>query len=167
MTSQTAKKIINATNALECKELSHEILNFEKTAWEEIAKSKCKPGIFQKFCQNSCLLDVLIHCTGTKQIIESAKDKFWGTGIPLQEDDCLNPRRWLSRGSGIMGEILTEIRDELRNTPIHTPTPPNTSTEDQQHPPNTQHPVLTLDQATGGADTENVISAGNHHVMEH
>ena len=82
----TAKKIINATNAMECKELSREISNFEKTSWEECAKAKCKPGIHQKFSQNSCLRDVLIHCTGNKQIIESAKDKFWGTGIPLQDD---------------------------------------------------------------------------------
>ena len=72
----TAKKIINATNAMECKELSREINKFDKTSWEECAKSKCKPGIYQKFNQNSCLRDVLIHCTGNKQIIESAKDKF-------------------------------------------------------------------------------------------
>ena len=170
----TAKKIINATNALECKELSRDILNFEKTAWEEIAKAKCKPGITQKFRQNSCLRDVLIHCTGNKQIIESAKDKFWGTGVPLQDDDCLNPRKWLSRGPGIMGEILTEIREELRNIPSHAPTTLNTSTEGQPQLLNTQHPVLTPIPSTGAVNTENHTSVdnvqtgdSNHSGMEH
>ena len=170
----TAKKIINATNAMECKELSREILNFEKTTWEEHAKAKCKPGIFQKFHQNSGLRDVLIHCTGDKQIIESAKDKFWGTGIPLQDDDCLNPSKWLSRGSGIMGEILTEIREELRNTPIMPPpTRPTTSTESTSHLPQVQHTALsTQSQLQSNVNTESTLSTNRietatHPEMEH
>ena len=149
----TANKIINATNALECKELSREIANFDKTTWEECAKKRCKPGILEKFRQNSCLSDVLIHCTGDKQIIESAKDKIWGTGIPLHDDDCLNPRKWLSHGPGIMGEILTEIREELRLIPVasHTnskPSLPNTLIDNSNH----HHTVLISDQTIGHGD---------------
>lgn len=169
----TAKKIINATNAMECKELSREILNFEKTTWEENAKSKCKPGIFQKFYQNSCLRDVLIHCTGDKQIIESAKDKFWGTGIPLQDDDCLNPRKWLSRGPGIMGEILTEIREELQITPIVPSTIPTTSIDDTNHSPLTQQTARSdqlqtqLNVNTENTPSINRMETPNHPGMEH
>ena len=169
----TAQKIINATNAMECKELSREILNFEKTTWEENAKSKCKPGIFQKFYQNSCLRDVLIHCTGDKQIIESAKDKFWGTGIPLQDDDCLNPRKWLSRGPGIMGEILTEIREELQITPIVPSTIPTTSIDDTNHSPLTQQTARSdqlqtqLNVNTENTPSINRMETPNHPGMEH
>ena len=169
----TAKKIINATNAMECKELSREILNFEKTTWEENAKSKCKPGIFQKFYQNSCLRDVLIHCTGDKQIIESAKDKFWGTGIPLQDDDCLNPRKWLSRGPGIMGEILTEIREELQITPMVPSTIPTTSIDDTNHSPLTQQTARSdqlqtqLNVNTENTPSINRMETPNHPGMEH
>ena len=169
----TAKKIIDATNAMECKELSREILNFEKTTWEENAKSKCKPGIFQKFYQNSCLRDVLIHCTGDKQIIESAKDKFWGTGIPLQDDDCLNPRKWLSRGPGIMGEILTEIREELQITPIVPSTIPTTSIDDTNHSPLTQQTARSdqlqtqLNVNTENTPSINRMETPNHPGMEH
>ena len=169
----TAKKIINATNAMECKELSREILNFEKTTWEKNAKSKCKPGIFQKFYQNSCLRDVLIHCTGDKQIIESAKDKFWGTGIPLQDDDCLNPRKWLSRGPGIMGEILTEIREELQITPIVPSTIPTTSIDDTNHSPLTQQTARSdqlqtqLNVNTENTPSINRMETPNHPGMEH
>ena len=169
----TAKKIINATNAMECKELSREILNFEKTTWEENAKSKCKPGIFQKFYQNSCLRDVLIHCTGDKQIIESAKDKFWGTGIPLQDDNCLNPRKWLSRGPGIMGEILTEIREELQITPMVPSTIPTTSIDDTNHSPLTQQTARSdqlqtqLNVNTENTPSINRMETPNHPGMEH
>ena len=66
-----------------------------------------------------------------------------------------------------MGEILTEIREELRNTPSHAPTQPNTSTD-------TQHSVLTTNHSAGDVNTENVTSDGNlntgetnHPDMEH
>ena len=163
----TANKIINATNALECKELSREIVNFDKSTWEERAKKLCKPGIQAKFHQNSCLSDVLIHCTGDKQIIESAKDKIWGTGIPLHDDDCLNPRKWLSRGPGIMGEILTEIREELRLIPMasHANSKSNLPNTPRDNP-NQQQSVLISDQKIDHSDV-NTESASGSSVMEH
>ena len=45
----TAKKILNATTALECKTLSREIDNFDKSTWELCAKERCMEGIRQKF----------------------------------------------------------------------------------------------------------------------
>ena len=113
----TAKKILNATTALECKTLSREIENFDKPTWESCAKERCSEGIKQKFTQNSALRDVLIHCTGNKTIVESTSDSFWGSGVPLYRQDCLNPRQWLSKG--IMGEILMNIRDQLRCDPSY------------------------------------------------
>ena len=73
-----------------------------------------------------------------------------------------------------MGEILTEIRDELCNIPNQTPIPPNTSTEDKNYQPDTHHSVTTTNQAMGGVDTGNGIIAGinngeesRHPDMEH
>ena len=107
----TAKKILNATTALECKTLSKEIDNYDKTTWENSAKERCMQGIQQKFAQNSALKDVLIHCTGNKTIIESTTDSFWGSGVPLHRQDCLNPIQWMSKG--IMSEIVMDLRDEF------------------------------------------------------
>ena len=123
--------------------------------------------------RDSCLRDVLIHCTGDKQIIESAKDKFWGTGIPLQDDDCLNPRKWLSRGPGIMGEILTEIREELQITPIVPSTIPTTSIDDTNHSPLTQQTARSdqlqtqLNVNTENTPSINRMETPNHPGMEH
>ena len=77
------RKILNASSALECKELAKDIDKYSKELWEKEAKKHCKIGIKEKFAQNSGLKDVLIYCTENKQIVESANDRFWGTGVPL------------------------------------------------------------------------------------
>ena len=57
-------------------------------------------------------MDVLINCTQHKTIVECAPDSVWGTGVPLGKLDCLNKNNWINEDGGILGEILTEIRDE-------------------------------------------------------
>ena len=54
----------------------------------------------------------MINCTQNKKIVECASDSVWGTGVPLGKPDCLNRNSWINEDSGILGEILTEIRDE-------------------------------------------------------
>ena len=79
--------------------------------WNEKAKELCKEGLRAKFAQNPYLLDILLE-TGDKTLIESGYDKVWGTGIPLHDVRCLDPTAW--RHQGILGELLGEIRQELR-----------------------------------------------------
>ena len=66
----TAKKILNASSALECKELAKGIDNYSKETWEAEAKKRCKIGIREKFTQNSGLKDVLIHCMENKKLLK-------------------------------------------------------------------------------------------------
>ena len=103
----TSNKILNSTSALECKQLSSNIRNYDKRQWEKVAKEQCKPGIKCKFAQNPGLSDILLKCTENKHIVESTTDRFWGTGIPLVSDDCLDNRKWIN--PGLLGEILAEI----------------------------------------------------------
>ena len=106
-----SNKILNSTSALEYKQLSTKIRNYDKRQWERVAKEQCKPGIKCKFVQNPGLADILLKCTKNKHILESTTDRFWGTGIPLVSDDCLNSGKWIS--PGLLGEILEEIPSEL------------------------------------------------------
>ena len=55
---------------------------------------------------------MLTQKTCGKRIIECTKDPVWGCGMPLKDDDCLNSTKWTSQG--IMGEMLEEIRDDLK-----------------------------------------------------
>ena len=65
----------------------------------------------------------------------------------------------LADGTGIMGEILTEIREELRNTHSHAPIPipPSTSVEGNHQQWNSQQTTTTPNQTVGpsGVNTEN------------
>ena len=107
---QTATWIITTESPADCKAIGSDILNFNQDRWDAIAKEICKPGIRQKFKQQPALMDVLINCTQNKEIVECATDKVWGTGYALAKPDCLDRSRWTS--PGILGEILTEIREE-------------------------------------------------------
>ena len=86
--------------------------------WEQVAKDICKPGIKQKFQMNHKPRCMLLDHTKNKLIIECAKDTLWGTGVPLDNEKCLDSSMWKGHGAkkqGIMGEILCEIRNELED----------------------------------------------------
>ena len=113
----SCNKILATKKAIECKLLSHKIEDLDTDAWDEVAKSKCKPGIAAKFTQNPRLMESLLR-TKNKTIVECAKNTLWGTGYPLSNDDCLQSDNWVNQG--ILGEILEEIREEeLRKTQRH------------------------------------------------
>ena len=104
----TALNILNAATPADSKNLGWKISNFDKEKWDENTKLLCYPGIREKFMQNSALLETLLRTKGHK-LVESAKDKVWGTGIVLSRDDWHDTTLWDSQG--ILGEMLTEIRD--------------------------------------------------------
>ena len=132
-----ADRILQSTTALECKKLSKEITTYRKEAWEENAKTLCQDGMLKKFEQNDKLKKVLLE-TGEKTIVEATYDTLWGTGVPLDDRNCLNPRYWSNQG--ILGEMLEAVRRIIKETvttnnttsattPIPaTPTPTSTET---------------------------------------
>ena len=70
----TTNKIKNTTTALECKQLSVNIRNFDRKKWEKVVKTQCKLGIKCKFEQNSGLANILLKCTENKTIVECTTD---------------------------------------------------------------------------------------------
>ena len=65
----SANNILSSSTALECKNLSINIQHFDKSKWDSNAKGLCTPGIYCKFAQNPALRDLLINCTGNRQIV--------------------------------------------------------------------------------------------------
>ena len=112
--TESADKIMNTSTAQECKSISMNIEHFDEDKWNETVKNLCAKGINEKFLQNPSLLDVLLTCTSTKTIIEATKDDIWDTGTALHSPNCLLQNKWVSQD--IMGEILQELRDEVRKT---------------------------------------------------
>ena len=107
-----AANILNASTPADSKSLGWSVNNFDKEKWDENAKRYCYQGIREKFMQNKQLLDTLLHTKG-HILVESAKDKVWGTGIVLSRDDWHDESLWHSQG--ILGEMLCDIRDTYLN----------------------------------------------------
>ena len=91
---------------LECKQLAREIADYNHEKW------KCEDGIASKFMQNTQLQKHLKE-TGDKTIVECCRDTLWGTGVPIQDEKCLDDTLWYNQG--IMGEILENIRSKQPN----------------------------------------------------
>ena len=104
-------QIMGCKNSADCKDFSRKIRGVDNVKWDKVAADLCRPGIREKFVQNPILLEILVKHTGTKRIVECAKDRLWGTGTPLSQEDCLDSDRWIT--PGIMGKILEEIRMEF------------------------------------------------------
>ena len=102
-------RIMNASDAQECKEIARDINNFNKKEWSTVAEELCEPGISQKFLQNETLLCYLME-TGNKTIVELSRDEVWGTGQHIGSKEALNKKKWTS--NGLLGKILMEIRDK-------------------------------------------------------
>ena len=49
--------------------------------------------------------------------MECTSDRLWGTGIPLNDANCLDSSRWINQG--IMGQILEGIRNNALESHAH------------------------------------------------
>ena len=106
---------MNSEDAADCKEVSRDITNLDRTGWAKSAESLCYHGIKAKFTQNDHLLEKLLD-TGDKILVEASYDGIWRTGQPLGSRDCLCQTKWKS--ISILGKILMRIRNDLKGTPI-------------------------------------------------
>ena len=90
--TSAAKMILQASSAWECKRLSKSIQepSEDTPKWTVSAKKVCLPGITSKFNQNPALKTLLLN-TGKRTLVECSYDKLWSTGIPLHENNCLDP----------------------------------------------------------------------------
>ena len=58
----------------------------------------------------------MLLSTGNLTLAEASYDYIWGTGVPLHTEDALNSNHW--RGTGLLGEMLMQIREDLQKTRI-------------------------------------------------
>lgn len=60
-----------------------------------------------KFQLNPLLLNFL-PSTSPLRLAESSYNKLWGTGLPLNDTNALDPTHWINQR--LLGEILMEMR---------------------------------------------------------
>ena len=137
-------RIMQCTKGYECKRLLKEICGFDRMEWENHAKSLCSDGLYEKYKQNPHLKAYLL-ATGEKTIVEASYDPVWGTGVPLDDEEALNPRRWSSQG--LLGEMLEAIQSLLWNETEPTPMEELGPDVDREDLPG-NHPIRSTQQQT-------------------
>ncbi|VDM19446.1 unnamed protein product [Wuchereria bancrofti] len=109
--SETAEQIANERDARKIKMFSRNIKNFERETWNKISSDVMRRGNFAKYTQNPLLRKKLFYTYGSTLVECSPTDLEWGIGLDINEPDALSPSKW--RGKNKLGQILTEIREEL------------------------------------------------------
>lgn len=109
----TMQNILKARAPRKCKELGRNVENYDYVEWQSIAEQFMYRAVKEKFLQNPIAKDCLLN-TGTALIAEATKfDKFWGTGLDIENDSNRDPTKWL--GDNRLGKILMQVRECLRS----------------------------------------------------
>ncbi len=107
-----AAKIMLTNHPRDQKALGRLVKNFDKSKWDEVARSIVYKGNWHKFKQNPVILEALNN-TGESLLIEaSPSDKIWGIGLGMNDPLRLNRDNW--QGTNWLGEVLTKVRDDLK-----------------------------------------------------
>ncbi|CAB4175443.1 NADAR [uncultured Caudovirales phage] len=96
------------------KALGRKVKNFDSSIWNEFAKQIVYDGCYLKFTQNPKLLAFLLETEGTLLVEAAAYDTVWGIGLSEDDPKIHDPKNW--RGTNWLGEVLTQLRDDLINS---------------------------------------------------
>ncbi len=106
-----AEQILNTKNQKKKKALGRKVSNFNAIIWEEKCREIVYEGNKQKFSQNEDILNDLFETKGKTLVEASPVDAIWGIG--LAENDPRAKTRHTWRGKNWLGEVLTQLRDDL------------------------------------------------------
>lgn len=107
----TAHQILAATSPETQKQLGQKVAPFNQEMWDKHCKQIVHDGNFEKFTQNEELLWKLMATKGTTLVEASPVDVIWGVGLAENDPEIHNREMW--RGTNWLGEILTDLREEL------------------------------------------------------
>ncbi len=104
-----ADRISEANSAWEAKKLGDKVKS--TPAWEANRARCMEECLLMKLEQCNDFKDELIK-SGSKVLVESTKDCYWGSGLSKEDSLKTSPEGW--PGTNTMGLILTKIRDNIQ-----------------------------------------------------
>lgn len=105
------EEILFAKHPRDQKELGRKVKNFNSDVWTKHCKEIVYRGCYLKFSQNPKLLEVLNSTKGTLLVEASPYDKIWGIGLGEDDPRIHDPKNW--QGTNWLGEVLTQLRDDM------------------------------------------------------
>jgi ribA/ribD-fused uncharacterized protein len=105
-----AARILASDSPKTHKALGRKVTPFDDPTWRASRVAIVVAGSRAKFRQNAHLLEQLLATRGT--LVEASPfDRIWGIGLRATDPRAQDPTTW--RGQNLLGNILTELRDEL------------------------------------------------------
>lgn len=111
--AEIAERIMNAEYPREHKALGRKVRGFDEIKWKERREHIVQEANKAKFTQNPELRDALIATKGTTLVEASPRDTIWGIGLSAKNPKAQKRETW--RGQNLLGQILTDLRDEIDN----------------------------------------------------
>lgn len=109
--NETDRKIMEATEQSDIKQLGREVKGFEEEIWSKFKIPIALTGNYYKFSQLEELRKYLLS-TGDSLLIEASPyDKIWGIGMNAEEASACGIHQW--KGTNLLGFVLMEVRDEI------------------------------------------------------
>ena len=112
----TAEAIMTTDVPWQHKRLGRQVKNFNEDVWKAIRERVVMKGSRAKFTQNLDLCDALLATAGTMLVEASSYDQIWGIGLGMDDPKKEDPNNW--RGLNLLGKILTELREDLKNETV-------------------------------------------------
>lgn len=110
-----ADKILATSHPKDQKALGRQVKNFNLAIWEEHAKDIVYEANYAKFTQHKHHYERLMSF-GDRQFVEASPyDPVWGIKMGMNDPGVEDPRNW--KGTNWLGEVLTELRDNLKIDP--------------------------------------------------
>ena len=112
--TEPADQILDAVEPGKQKALGRRVRNFSEAIWDENKFEIVYRINLEKFRQNKGLRRKLFQTADRKLVEASPLDTIWGIGLEASVADATPPDQW--PGQNLLGQILTEVRDALRQT---------------------------------------------------
>lgn len=110
--NETAKEILNSTDAGKIKALGRQVKNYDNIIWNGVRQIIVYEGLFAKFSQNNELKEKLLK-TGNDILAECAvQDCIWATGVSMKDENRFDMQKW--RGQNLLGFAIMQVREKLR-----------------------------------------------------
>lgn len=105
-------RILEIDDPHEIKALGRKVSDFNSSHWNGVRQIVVYEGLLAKFSQNDDLREKLL-ATGDDILAEcSIRDRIWGIGLALDDDDRLDVSKWT--GQNLLGYALMMVRQELK-----------------------------------------------------
>jgi ribA/ribD-fused uncharacterized protein len=108
---EIAARILQAREPRDQKALGRRVRGFDEASWSAQARDIVYRGNRAKFTTHRDLLAILLATEGTTIVEASPLDTIWGIGLAADDPDAQDRAKW--RGTNWLGEVLTQLRDDL------------------------------------------------------